>query len=185
MKNTKNGKNLSKALLMGTALVSLSSYEANAATFTSAGSMSAVILAPIAVANPTGLSFGTFTEAGGGTLEVEIDTLNQTNVLAGTINEVTASSPTTGILTVTAAAGAAMDINIAAATYTMNDGGGNTMTVQNFDIISNGNGPTGVITAAGTPTATVTVPVGAELVVPALQTPGAYTGFFDVVIDYQ
>ena len=60
MKKTKKG-NLGKALLMGTALVSLSAVEAQAVTGT--GSMSAIVLTPITVTNQANLHFGAVTIA--------------------------------------------------------------------------------------------------------------------------
>ena len=62
MKDTKKGTDIGKALLMGTALVSLSSYQAEAATGT--GLISAIILTPIAVTSTQVLHFVTHGQIG-------------------------------------------------------------------------------------------------------------------------
>lgn len=68
-----------------------------------------------------------------------------------------------------------IQISLTAAAQTINDGGGNTMSVTNFNIITNAGGTNTTITAPF-----VNIPIGATLNVGGTQAEGTYTGTFGV-----
>jgi len=72
METTKNRKTVGKALMMGTALISLNALAASKAqAATGTGAMTAIILTPITVSGSQGLHFGSMTETGaGGTMHI-------------------------------------------------------------------------------------------------------------------
>lgn len=183
MKNTEKGSNLSKALLMGTALVSLSSYQVEAATGT--GSMSAIVLTPITVANQTTLHFGSIT-VGAATGTTGVNTDGTRIAATGAVTNVTGLLETNGVLRITAATGVTMDVTMQAGPFTVDDVGlGAPMTVNGFNLKTNAGG-VGPQTAVVPGTATfVDMPVGATLNVGASQLAGLYTGTYTVDVNYQ
>ncbi len=180
MENTKNGK-MNKALLMGTALISLSAInatEVQAAAGT--GAMSAVILTPITVAGTQALHFGSMTHAGvGGTMVM--DTAN-TRTAAGVVAVVGGAAEQSGQISMTGATGVAINLSMAATAYTVSDGGGQTMGVNNFQLRTNAGGTLEVITMVASPTV---IPLGATLTVGAAQVAGTYTGAYTLNANYQ
>lgn len=184
MEKTKNGKAVSKALMMGTALISLNALavsEAQAATGT--GAMTAIILQPITVSGSQGLHFGTMTETGaGGTML--IDTAGARTPGGGVVAVTGAAAEQAGVIRVVAATGIAIDLSMAATAYTVSDGGGNTMVVNNFNIRTNAGGTAETITLAA---ATETFPLGATLNVGAGQSTVVtnYTGTYTLNANYQ
>lgn len=184
MKNAEKGSNLSKALLMGTALVSLSSYQANAATGT--GSMSAIILTPIVVANQQTLHFGSLT-VGGTAGTVAVDTAGTRGAPTGSVTAVTgAGLEQEGILRITAATGVVMDITMQAGPHTVDDvGAGVAMVVDSFNLLTAAGGSGPVTASIVGPATFVDVPVGARLNVGANQLAGTYTGTYTVDVNYQ
>lgn len=180
MEKTKNGNTVNKALLMGTALISLSAVDlqkAQAATGT--GAMSAVILAPITVSGTVALDFGAMTETGaGGTMTMDrANTRTPGGAVVGVASNVGAS----GVVSLTAATGVPIDLSLAAASYTVSDGLANTMVVDNFDL----GGGAGVAITVTAVAATTTIPLGARLTVGAGQVAGTYTGAYTLNANYQ
>ena len=195
MENTKKGNLAKKALMMGSALVALNGLavaEAQAATLTNA-SMSAIILAPIVLTNPTALHFGSFT----------IGTANDTiTVTPGGAR--TAGGAPNGITLVTGgglesngvinmvSAGGAINVSITAATFTVE----NTTTAADTPMNVNGfaiTALTGAFSATGTNVMAVTgagtninINVGATLNGLAANSAvnGTYTGTFGIAANY-
>lgn len=183
MENTRKGNKINKALMMGSALVSLGALsvsEAQAVTVTGLA-MTGVVLAPIAITSPTSLHFGSVTvTAATGT--VVINTAGARSVTGAVTAVAGAALESQGVLSITAATGLAIDLSMAATSYTVNDGGGNTMVVNNFNLVTNAGGTAEIITLAA---ATETRALGATLNVGASQVPGTYTGTYSLVANYQ
>ncbi len=192
MKNTKKGSDIGKALLMGTALVSLSSYQAEAATGT--GLMSAIILTPIDVTSTQVLHFGSMsvTTAVGTITVVPNGTGGTRNAGTGSVTEIAgAGLESEGALQITAATGLVMNVALTAGPFTVDDpGAGLPMTVDTFM----GQAVPAAFpftTSIVGPATNVIVPVGATLNVPAGQeaavagiTPATFTGSYTVDVNY-
>lgn len=198
MKNTKKGNNINKALLMGTALVALSSPQvANAATGT--GAMSAIILTPIDITTNQVLHFGQMTvDDATGTVTIDADGVTA-RASTGGVTLVTGSGlENEGQLVITAATGINMDVALNTtvpaftAGYEMSDTAavGPNYLVDNFEfrnIVGATSGTAIVVSQTG---ANVVVPVGATMNVPigqgTLLTTGAtYRGNYTVDVNYQ
>ena len=185
MKKTHKG-HLGKALLMGTALVSLSAVEAQAVTGT--GSVSAIVLAPITVTNQTTLHFGSFTIANAttGTVVIPAATGGAGRSVTGGVNDIAgAGLESAGALRITAATAVAMDVAMQAGPFVVT-GAGPDMTLSNFHLVTDAGGTTATVTIPATATF-IDVPVGATLTTGtgALQTAGTYTGTYNVDVTYQ
>lgn len=185
-KTNKNTGHLGKALLMGTALVSLSAVEAVAAPGT--GSMDAVILAPIVVANEQNLHFGSITinAASAGTVVIPAAGGGAARSQTGGVTLVTgAAAEANGILRVTAANNVAMTMTVDAGPFNVT-GPGPAMVVSAFNLVTDAGGTTAAITIPTT-AALIDVPVGATLTTAngATQTAGAYAGTYTVDVQYQ
>lgn len=179
MEKNKNGS-VNKALMVGTALISLSvatPHQAQAATGT--GNMTAVVLTPIAVTVSTDLHFGSITSGTAGT--VTIDVAGVRGVTGGVTPVTGLAAETNALVSIAAGTGIVIDIAMGATSYTVTNGTVNMM-VDNFDIGTNGNGPTITDTLTASPT---TYGIGATLNVGATQAPGTYTGQFTVTASYQ
>lgn len=172
---------LKKALFMGTALVSLSCLpmqEANA--FTGTASASAIIIDPVVVTGNAPLHFGTLTYSAAGT--AVLDTASGRTVTGGVTAITGAGLEQSGVLLVTGASGLPIDLTIAAVA-TVDDGGGNSMTVNTFNLRTNAGGTQEVITL--TAVGSDTVPFGGTLNVAGTEPAGTYTGTFSVIANYQ
>lgn len=182
MGKTKNGNIASKALMVGTALVTLNALAAHEAVAASGtGAMSAVILTPIVVAGTVDMHFGDITESGGG--NIILDTANvQDDSAPGVTGVNNLNAPTSGVISLTAATGVAIDLAMDATSYTVNDGVASSMVVNAFNIGTNAAGAAIVTTLVASPT---TFGLGATLAVGASQTPGTYTGNYTVNATYQ
>lgn len=182
MKNTVKGNDLGKALLMGTALVSLSSFQAEAASGT--GTMSAIILTPIVISNQANLHFGSLTVDAvvPGTAVI---TAGGVRSQTGGVGLVTGLLEQAGVLRITAATNVTMDVALQAGPFTVDDAGlGAPMTVNAFNLKTDAGGT--ATTAIIPTTATfVDIPVGATLNVAAAQVEGTYTGTYTVDVNYQ
>lgn len=175
---TKNGKNMSKALMMGTALVTLSALDAHAAPGT--GSMSAVVLTPIVVAAPTDINFGSITHAGvGGTVVVTPTGGRQAG--GGPTQVVGLGNETFGVLSISGATGVNIDLAMTATSFAVSNGTA-TMAVNAFNIDVDAGGTAETITLTASPG---TVPIGATLNVGAAQAAGTYTGTYNLTAGYQ
>jgi len=183
MENTKKGNIATKALMMGTALVSLNALaaaEAQAASGT--GAMSAVILTPIVVSGTETLHFGDVTEASSGT--VVMDTADGQTVTGGVTGINNTNTPNSGVIQIQAATGAAISLSMAATSYNVTHTTVPTqqMVVNGFNIGTAAAGSAITVTLAA---ATETRPLGATLNVTSPQTPGTYTGAYTVNANYQ
>lgn len=181
MKNTKKG-NLGKALLMGTALVTLSSYDASATTGT--GSMSAVILTPIVVAPQTPLHFGSMTVVGTDTVTITPDGAGGSRSIAGANVTGVGTTESEGVMRITAAQNVAMDVALVPAAYTVT-GAGTPMVVDNFVFWDGAATGTSIVQTIPLTATFIDFEVGADLNVNFPQTPGLYTGTFQVDVNYQ
>lgn len=137
--------------------------------------------APIAVSAVANLHFGSLVVgAGGGT--ATINTAGARSV-GGTVTEVTGLSlQTQGQISVSGSTGLAIELTVLTTTYNIDNGGGDVMAVNNFNLVTNGGGTQEVITLTAP---TVTYPVGARLNVAAAQAAGAYTGSYTIRANYQ
>ena len=190
MNKTKKG-HLGKALLMGTAIVSLSALESEVhAQVSGSGLASAVVLDPITVTNGQVLHFGSFTVPATGNIVIGTDgTVTPTGVRRITGG---ANPAVNGLVDVSGSKNTDMSFTFAATTAVLTNGTGDTMVVGSFlmedksgvDIAAPGPG-TIEITATATTITAVQVPVGATLTVadPA-QGAGTYTGTYTVSVDY-
>lgn len=180
----KKTSTVNKALMVGTGLIALSAavapeVHAGAAT----GNMTAEILTPIVIAVPTDLQFGSMTVAAGAGDTVTIDTANARSVAGANVTLVAgAITPAAAVVSVTAAVGPTIRLQMGATAFTVTDGGGNTMAVNNFQISTNAGGTQEDVVLAASPE---TFPVGADLVVGAGQAAGSYTGTFTISANYQ
>lgn len=184
----KKRKTANKALLAGVVLVTLSpcvlinSGIANAAS----GSLSAIILAPVTVAqNVSGeLIFGSFTVSNAiGT--VNLDTANSRNVTGGVTDVPGAGIEQSGVLKLTGSGGVPIQVTMSgapSASFTVSNGT-SSMLIDNFNLV----------TAAGGNQATVTItvssisgtfPIGATLNVKANQPAGTYVGTYSLTANY-
>ena len=196
MEKTKNGSNVTKALMLGSALVTLGAHEANATTFTSVGVMSAVIVTPIIVSNPTTLHWGSLAvgATSGDAVLDGADGLTTT----GTVVSVTGGPETaaSGVLRITGSPGRSMIVTVAGNHPTLtaaqdtvlhSTAAGVTMVVDDFSLNSAGAGDrteTIALPTAGATPGQVDVPVGATLAVSVGQQDGTYTGNYDVIANY-
>jgi len=194
MKNTKKG-NMNKALMMGTALISLNALavaEAQAATDT--GSVSAIILQPIAISVTQDMHFGALTATGADALVLNTAGVRDPGATLTNVTLVTgAGAEQQAIVTVAGGTGAAIDLAMgtvsAAATAfpVTHSTNAQTMQVNNFNIGSDAAGDAIVIanlTATPGP-----FNVGATLQVTAAQAvpanAGTYSGTFQIFASYQ
>lgn len=127
------------------------------------------------------LNFGTIT-AGGGAGTVRIDVAGARTVTGG-VTEITGGGfQAQSIIAITGSTGVPIDVSMGAASYTVNNGAGDTMAVNTFQIETNGGGTAQTITLGATSS---TFPVGATLNVGAGQAAGTYTGTFTINANYQ
>lgn len=198
MEKTKKGNLTNKALMVGTALVSLNSLavaEAQAATLTSAAA-SAIIIAPIVLTNPQPLFFGSFTiGAADDTITLTPGGVRSAGGAVGGVSLVsnTATPAAAGVINISSAGGD-LNVNITGATITVDDGTtvgqpGTAMNVNAFQISANA----GADTAAGTAVMALTgaatsvdVNVGATLNALAVNSTntGTYSGTFGIAVSY-
>jgi hypothetical protein len=196
MKKTKNGNNVAKALLLGTALVTLGAQEADAITFTDVGVMSAVIVTPIIVTNPTPMHFGSLAVAAtaGDAVLDGADGLTTT----GTVVSITGGpeAPDSGVLRITGTPGRSVVVTVAGNHPTLTAAQDTvvhstavtqTMVVDDFSLNNAGAADrteTVVLPTGGATPGQLDVPVGATLAVGVGQQDGTYTGAYDVIANY-
>jgi len=173
---------LNKALIVGTALVSISSVavqKAQAAAGT--GPMTAVILEPIVVSGTQALHFGSITQTGVGT--VTIDTAGNRSSTGSVTEVVGLGAEQQGVLSLSGATGVNIVLSMAAATFTVDDAGlGVAMNVNGFNIETAAGGATQTVTITVSPGA---IPLGGTLNVGATQVAGTYTGTYTINANYQ
>ncbi len=119
MKKPTKGLSTKKAIMTGAAIISLSAGLApEAAAATGTGAMSASVLAPIVVSGTQVLNFGSFTinPAGTGGNIVVAPTGARTTASPGITLVTSGITPRADIISVTAAAGALIDLTVPAGT---------------------------------------------------------------------
>lgn len=185
MEKTKNGK-VNKALMMGTALISLSGLDASQAqAATGAVAMTAEVLTPIVVSSTVPLVFGSLTVAAltAGTLVVGPVTVGPTPGGAGGATPAgSVLTPAAGVIRVAGNTGVNIDLAVTTTSDTVVNGTAQTMVVDNFNLITDAGGTTATVTFGASPGL---FPVGATLNVTAGQAIGTYTGSFNVSAAYQ
>ena len=136
--------------------------------------ISATVVTPIAIVNTAGLNFGSFSSATAGTVVVAPNgTRTQTGgvLLVNSVN-----SPAAASFNVTGEGTLTYAITLPGSAVTINGPSSSTMSVATFT--SNPSG-TGTLTAGAQ-----TLTVGATLTTGVSQTTGAYSGTFDVTVEY-
>ncbi len=164
-------KKLNLLALPAVAAVMLFNVSSNAATVS--GTSSATIVAPIAISQTTGISFGTLAPTGtAGTA-----TLSTAGAVTATNVDILGGSPTAGAYTVTGSGSQGFTITLPSTDQTLSDGGSETMTLNNF--------VSSVGSSSALSSGTQSFTIGADLSVGAAQAAGSYTGTFDVTVNYQ
>lgn len=164
--------NLKLASILGSiAILSLSAQAAFAASDT--GNASATVVGPLAIAESQALSFGNFAAGTGGTVVIATD---GSRTATGDVNLSSADAGQQGTFDVTGTSGYTYAITLPAGAATLDDGSGNTMSVDTW--VSNPSG-TGTLTGGSE-----TVNVGATITVGSGQTAGTYTGTYTVSVEY-
>lgn len=169
-------RTLSRALLAATALAGAAvmfASEAEAASATS--NADAELVAAIGITNAAGLNFGKFANNGaGGTVVVSTAGTVSTT---GDVVAIASSGALAASFDVTGEANTSYTISLPASA-TVTDASANSMTVDTFDDSGSG---TGTLDGTGNDSFTV----GATLTVGGTQVAGAYSGTFDVTVEYQ
>lgn len=171
-------KHKAKIIALGTAMVALSCLPAQAAT-DNLNIEANIVASPLALTATQNLNFGAFTNGGaGGT--VTVNTAGVGNYVG--ITQVLGPATQEGRVLMTGNSGVDIDVVVlgGGAIPVTHSTNAQTMQVSNFDI--NGLGRTVTVNMAGTNTS---LPVGAELTVPAGRLPGNYTGTFTVEAIYR
>lgn len=136
--------------------------------------------APIIVSGTVDLHFGSFTESGaGGTVVV---TTAGARTVTGSVTEITGGGlERAGSFNVSGSTGLAMDVDVTPTSVNISNGG-DTMVVNNFNLVSVAGGDSNVITLAAPSSAFA---IGATLNVGSGQASGVYTGHYTLTVDYQ
>ena len=171
-----------KLLMLGTALVTLSSLVAasRAKGATATVSMSAVILQAIALTAGQSLLWGNLTDTGaGGTATVSVagalGVTGGTTGISGTVQQ--------GTTTVNATTGVPITFSITGGTQVVS--GANNMGVDNYQLAINAvTGAAGAALTQSIGASPSTLNIGGRLTVGAAQAAGAYTGTFTVNANY-
>ena len=137
--------------------------------------------ATIVVSGTVDLNFGIIT-TNGGSGTVVIDTAGARTTTGTLVTVGGGGLVSQGIFSVSGSTGLAIDLSMTNSTFTVNNGGGGTMNVNGFNMITNAGGTNATITLA---TSTETYPLGATLNVNASQAAGTYIGSFTVSANYQ
>ncbi|MFZ3042283.1 MAG: DUF4402 domain-containing protein [Thiobacillus sp.] len=158
---------LVSAFALGGAALGVNGHAASAT-----GNATATVITPIAIANTADLAFGKFAASTGGTVVMSpagTRTATGAVVLSTVTPGAAASFDVTGDNNATYAITLPATASIAS--------GANTMTVDTFTSTPSA---TGTLSATGAETVTV----GGTLTVASAQVAGAYTGTFDVTVEY-
>ncbi len=143
---------------------------------TATANVGASVLTPIAITKVDDLAFGNFMSTTGGTIVLTPSATPTRTPTAGVTLD-NAVTPTAAKFTVAGTAGATFSITLPT-TVSLSDGGTNTMDVGTFTSDLD-------LAAATIPVAgTIDMYVGGTLTVGAAQANGAYTGTFDVSVNY-
>lgn len=145
---------------------------------------SGTVIAPIAVAKATDLSFGKFARGAGGTVTVST---SGARTVSGVIMSSVGSSPTAARFNVTGDPSATYSISHSgSASLTNTTGtGGETMTLTKYSDLTAGNAVSGNVTSGTLNTSGAqSIYVGGSLNVAATQVAGVYTGNVIVTVEY-
>jgi len=153
------------------AVMTVSSQAAFAASDT--GNASATVVGPLAIAENTALSFGNFAAGTGGTVVIATD---GSRTATGDVNLSSADTGNQATFDVTGTSGYTYAITLPAGAATLDDGSGNTMSVNTW--VSDPSG-TGTLTGGSE-----TLNVGATITVGSGQTAGTSTGTYTVSVEY-
>ena len=135
----------------------------------------------IFVSGTVDLNFGTMTETGaGGTMVVNTAGARSPT---GAVTAITGGGlESQAVLSISGSTGLAIDVSMTAPSFTVSNGLGNTMIVNNFNIETNGGGATRTLTLVANPS---TFPLGATLNVAGGQAEGTYIGNYTINANYQ
>ncbi len=138
-------------------------------------------LLSIAVSGTVDINFGSLTETGAGGTAV-INTAGARSV-TGAVTAVTGGGfVSEGVFSLSGSTGEAIEVSMAAGPFTVSNGGGGTMVVDSFNLVTNAGGVMQTITLAVNPS---TYPLGATLNVGAAQAEGTYVGNYTLNANYQ
>ena len=188
---TSTKRNFTKnALMAGSAVVTLTGVAANqqahAVTVTGTGNINAVIVNVPNITEQTAMHFGSIGADAANADTVTLSPAGARTTAGGFATLVTggAATPAQGVLRVNNPPTATTITYSVTAAATVSDGGGNTMTVNNFQL-------TGSAANAATNTRSVTaavtqfdINIGADLGVGIGQTLGTYTGTYTLNLSY-
>lgn len=133
----------------------------------------------IAITASVELNFGTLDVAGAGT--AVMNTSNGRTVTGGVSAVTGAGLESSGVLSISGSTGLAIDLSMTSPAFSVTNGG-DSMSVNNFNLVTNAGGATQTVTLTSNPT---NFPFGATLNVGSGQAAGAYTGNFTVNANYQ
>jgi hypothetical protein len=136
---------------------------------------------PISVSASVALNFGTLTDGGaGGTVVVNTAGVRTTT---GSVSAISGGGLVAqGVFNVSGSTGVAMDVSVTAPTVNVSNGGGATMSVNVFNLVTNAGGANNTITLIA---GTNTFPLGATLNVGGGQAAGTYVGNYTLNVIYQ
>lgn len=170
-----------KKLMLGTAMVALSAMAARAAIASTATvnvQAQVVTAAAIVVNTSQDLDFGTFTVGLAGSVALDVTGVPG---YGGGVTATPSTTPAQAIIKIKAVPASNVVITVTDPTIQISNGT-TTMNVSQFDVNTNGAGPTNTLNMGAT--STIAVPIGATLAVGAGQAGGTYTGTFKVSVNY-
>jgi hypothetical protein len=127
------------------------------------------------------LNFGTLTDGGAGGTAV-VDTAGARTTTGSATAITGAGIESQGIFNVSGSTGLAMDVSLTSPTITVTNGGGGSMAVNAFNLVTNAAGSNNTITLVA---GSNTFPLGATLAVGAGQAAGTYIGNYTLNVNYQ
>lgn len=135
----------------------------------------------IVISGTVDINFGSLTETGAGGTAI-VNTAGARSV-TGSVSAITGGGlESNGVFSLSGSTGLAIDVSMTAAAFTVSNGGGGTMSVNNFNLVTNAGGATRTITLAANPS---TFPMGATLNLSAGQAAGTYIGNYTMNANYQ
>ena len=135
---------------------------------------------PIAITNSANMHFGTLVTGGsGGTVLIRPD---GTRTLGGGVRAVNgAGLSQPALMTIIGSTGTPIELSMTATNFPLTNGAGDTMVVDDFNLVTNNGGVLETITLA---TTSETFNIGATLTVPSGPADGTYTGNFTINAKY-
>ena len=172
-----------KKLLMGTAMVALSTLAAqDAHAVTEPIDAEAVVLESIVLTEVSSLNFGNLTVAAGTAGSITVDSAGTRTDAGGVTLVVGGSADHEAKLKIEGAPGLIVTVDATAGVGSkLNAGGATDLTLSAFDVNGNVNADTALTIPVGGST---TISIGGTLQVPAGAPAGTYTGTFNVDVTY-